>query len=69
MLRNNANARRCSYFELGPPVVQREIDRHVSSNTFGGNFGRLDHSENREHMKIFRNVDCVLANHKKWGGD
>ena len=22
-------------------------------------------SENREHLKIFRNVDCVLANHNK----
>ena len=25
----------------------------------------LSNSENREHLKIFRNVDCVLANHSK----
>ena len=25
----------------------------------------LSNSENREHLKIFRNVDCVLANHNK----
>ena len=25
----------------------------------------LSNSENREHLKNFRNVDCVLANHKK----
>ena len=25
----------------------------------------LSNSENREHLKNFRNVDCVLANHNK----
>ena len=25
----------------------------------------LPNSENREHLKNFRNVDCVLANHNK----
>ena len=25
----------------------------------------LSNSENREHLKNFRNVDCVLAKHKK----
>ena len=25
----------------------------------------LSNSENREHLKHFRNVDCVLANHNK----
>ena len=25
----------------------------------------MSNSENREHLKIFRNVDCVLANHIK----
>ena len=25
----------------------------------------LSNSQNREHLKIFRNVDCVLANHNK----
>ena len=28
-------------------------------------FSLLSNSENREHLKIFRNVDCVLANHNK----
>ena len=27
--------------------------------------GLLSNSENREHLKNFRNVDCVLANHNK----
>ena len=29
------------------------------------NIHLLSNSENREHLKIFRNVDCVLANHNK----
>ena len=28
----------------------------------------LSNSENREHLKNFRNVDCVLANHKRSSG-
>ena len=29
MLRNNADTRRCSYFELGPPVLERAVFRGV----------------------------------------
>ena len=32
---------------------------------FGLDSVLLSNSENREHLKILRNVDCVLANHNK----
>ena len=38
MLRNNADVRRCSYFELGLPVDQPVTMYSVQGNTFSENF-------------------------------
>ena len=46
MLRNNADVRQCSYFELGLPLAVHTINKAQDGNTFlpgggGGGWGAL----------------------------
>ena len=50
----------------GGNAYQKRHHNYINyQNNYENNHQLPSNSENREHLKNFKNVDCVVTNHKK----